>query len=425
MLTAIFISLASCRCDVFVMAPLDLMNNNQEPTYFDKFSNWCSQLKNGNIDGVMIDIWWGLVETSPRNYKWDGYNRVFKVMKEKNLKIIPVLSFHKCGGNVGDNVNIPIPSFVFSNQVKPYFVDRQNQINDEYISFSYDTIKVGDRTPLEMYRDFMLAFCQNFQEYLDSNTIVEIEVGLGPCGELRYPSYLLSRWTYPACGAFQSYDQQFKEYFKKDAAAAGHPEWNSPPTDTGDYYSYPGSSSFWSNGFKSDFGKFYQEWYAKQLIDHGSNVLRIAREVFTTTRLSAKISGIHWQFMTECRCAEATAGFYMSNGHDGYKDIVEMFKRHNVDVCFTCLEMTGQDQSAKSDPGALVNKILQVTKQVGLHFEGENALERYDWGAYNQILYWASQGLSAFTYLRMTDTLMNSYDNWNAFTNFANQMHNK
>ena len=34
------------------------------------------------------------------------------------------------------------------------------QTNNEYISFSYDSVKLGDRTPLEMYRDFMIKFVQ-------------------------------------------------------------------------------------------------------------------------------------------------------------------------------------------------------------------------------------------------------------------------
>lgn len=31
-------------------------------------------------------------------------------------------------------------------------------------------------------------------------------MGLGPCGELRYPAYRGDRWSYPGVGAFQCYD---------------------------------------------------------------------------------------------------------------------------------------------------------------------------------------------------------------------------
>ena len=38
------------------------------------------------------------------------------------------------------------------------------------------------------------------------STISSVEVGMGPAGELRYPSYQLSKWTFPGIGAFQCYD---------------------------------------------------------------------------------------------------------------------------------------------------------------------------------------------------------------------------
>lgn len=45
------------RCDVFVMAPLDVINEEGKPNYLNKFTKWCSQLKEGHVDGVMIDFW--------------------------------------------------------------------------------------------------------------------------------------------------------------------------------------------------------------------------------------------------------------------------------------------------------------------------------------------------------------------------------
>ena len=41
-------------------------------------------------------------------------------------------------------------------------------------------------------------------EFFLDGTITEIEVGLGACGELRYPSYPETRgWKYPGIGEFQ------------------------------------------------------------------------------------------------------------------------------------------------------------------------------------------------------------------------------
>lgn len=77
----------------------------------------------------------------------------------RGLKTIPVFSFHKCGGSVGDYVNIPIPNFVLEGGTKPYFVDASRHTENAYISFAYDNVKIGqnnERTSLEMY-SFLLS----------------------------------------------------------------------------------------------------------------------------------------------------------------------------------------------------------------------------------------------------------------------------
>lgn len=45
------------RCDVFDMTPLDVIDEEGKPSYINKFEKWCSQLKEGHVDGVMIDAW--------------------------------------------------------------------------------------------------------------------------------------------------------------------------------------------------------------------------------------------------------------------------------------------------------------------------------------------------------------------------------
>ena len=40
-------------------------------------------------------------------------------------------------------------------------------------------------------------------DFLDAGVIVDIEVGLGPAGEMRYPSYPQSQgWVFPGIGEF-------------------------------------------------------------------------------------------------------------------------------------------------------------------------------------------------------------------------------
>ncbi len=47
----------------------------------------------------------------------------------------------------------------------------------------------------------MSEFKENMDKYL-SGKITMIEVGLGPCGELRYPAYRIP-WSFPGVGEFQ------------------------------------------------------------------------------------------------------------------------------------------------------------------------------------------------------------------------------
>lgn len=58
--------------------------------------------------------------------------------------------------------------------------------------------------PLQVYFDYMRSFRVEFDEFFAEGIISEIEVGLGPCGELRYPSYPAQHgWKYPGIGEFQ------------------------------------------------------------------------------------------------------------------------------------------------------------------------------------------------------------------------------
>lgn len=55
-----------------------------------------------------------------------------------------------------------------------------------------------------MYSDYMTSFRDNMSDFLDAGTIIDVEVGLGPAGELRYPSYPETQgWKFPGIGEFQ------------------------------------------------------------------------------------------------------------------------------------------------------------------------------------------------------------------------------
>jgi len=397
------------------MAPLDLLNENQEFKDKNKIVSWLKKCQQGGIDGIMVDVWWGLTETSPKTYKFTGYIEFFNLCKQYGLKIVPVLSFHKCGDNVGDANYVPLPKFITSSPQSPFFMDMNGNVDDEYISFGFDNVAIRGRTPLQMYEDYMNAFKQAFSSFIQNKVISEIEVGLGPCGELRYPSYRqATHWSYPGCGTFQAFDSQMKSLLASMGSTAPTVNQNDTPLN----------QAYWQagrNGFDSNAGRQFAWNYHQILVDHGSAVLSRARKVFGTTRLSAKIAGLHWWYNTPAHCIETTGGFYNYLDYDGYRDILKVFKNNNVHLCFTCLELTGDDQY-KSDPPALVKQLINGAKSAGIDFEGENALPCYDPSSFGRIKAWVSQGLKVFTYLRLDDNLVKS-ENWNNLLNFVKQMH--
>jgi len=94
-------------------------------------------LKSAGVEGVMVDAWWGLVEKDgPLTYNWDGYAKLVQMVQKHGLKLQVVMSFHQCGGNVGDSCRyaqlypgLSFPSFpLFSSwDGKPVHIKKGNQ----------------------------------------------------------------------------------------------------------------------------------------------------------------------------------------------------------------------------------------------------------------------------------------------------------
>jgi hypothetical protein len=50
--------------------------------------NQLRTLKSINVDGVMVDCWWGIVEADgPQVYNWSGYKRLFQIVRDLKLKL--------------------------------------------------------------------------------------------------------------------------------------------------------------------------------------------------------------------------------------------------------------------------------------------------------------------------------------------------
>ena len=101
------------------------------------------QLREGGVDGVMVDVWWGIIELKgPKQYDWSAYRSLFKLVQECGLKLQTIMSFHQCGGNVGDVVYIPIPQWVLDvGEVDPdiFYTNRSGNRNKEYLTIGVDS----------------------------------------------------------------------------------------------------------------------------------------------------------------------------------------------------------------------------------------------------------------------------------------------
>ncbi|XP_010919815.1 beta-amylase 3, chloroplastic [Elaeis guineensis] len=428
----------SARVPVYVMLPLDTVSASGGLSRARALNASLMALRSAGVEGVMADVWWGLVEKDgPMHYNWEAYMELVKMVEKNGLKLQMVMSFHQCGGNVGDSCSIPLPPWVLEEMSKDpdiVYTDRSGRRNPEYISLGCDTLPVlRGRTPIQVYADFMRSFRERFSDYL-GDVIVEIQVGLGPCGELRYPSYPESNgtWRFPGIGEFQCYDKYMKASLQAAAIEIGQEGWGKGgPHDAGHYKQFPEDTGFFrrEGTWNSDYGKFFLEWYSGKLLEHGDRILASAEGIFrgTGAKLSGKVAGIHWHYRTRSHAAELTAGYYNTRYRDGYLPVAQMLAKRGVVLNFTCMEMKDEQQPshANCSPELLVQQVKKATKAAGAELAGENALERYDESAYSQVLATSRAdpgiGLSAFTYLRMNKKLFEG-ENWRNFVAFAKSM---
>ncbi|QDZ21837.1 beta-amylase [Chloropicon primus] len=461
---------------VYVMLPLDTVwrQEEQEGVYNPvlktpkKLNDALRKLREAGVTGVMVDVWWGMVEAdTPGRYNFDAYLELLKMAALNGLKVQAVMSFHAAGGNVGDNVNIPLPDWVLQvgqDQPDIFFTDASGHVNPECLSLGCDGEPVlRGRTPVQAYRDFVEAFLTTTEGYLGW-VVSEVTVGLGPAGEMRYPSYPEGdgRWRFPGIGEFQCYDAYMLADLKEKAKEVGHPEWgHGGPHDSGNYTKCPWETGFFhpQNGsYNTEYGNFFLEWYSDSLIDHGDRVLTSVSEVVRShnswsqqmavqflredgakmvraideVKVGIKIAGVHWWYKSISHAGELTAGYYNTRNRSGYRAIMEMLKKHGAVANFTAVEMRDCEQPdyAKCSPQGLLAQLQEEALEVGIPLSGENALQRYDKFALDQIEH-ASYGeetkescpqLKRLTFLRMGPSM---FDNWDAFESFVVRMNRR
>lgn len=106
--------------------------------------NQLKELKAADVDGVMVDVWWGIVEANgPKQYNWSSYRKLFGLAQRCGLRILAIMSFHQCGGNVGDVVFIPIPQWVLDvgdNDPDIFYTNISGNRNQECLSLGVDNL---------------------------------------------------------------------------------------------------------------------------------------------------------------------------------------------------------------------------------------------------------------------------------------------
>jgi beta-amylase len=91
---------------VFVMMPLDTVKKCGSALNRRKaVQASLAALKRAGVEGIMVDVWWGIAEAEgPGRYNFAGYMELMEMARKTGLKVQAVMSFHQCGGNVGDSV---------------------------------------------------------------------------------------------------------------------------------------------------------------------------------------------------------------------------------------------------------------------------------------------------------------------------------
>lgn len=368
--------------------------------------------KDTGIRAVTVDVWWGLVEKDgDQKFHWEYYDRIVMTIQEAGLHWVPIMSFHQCGGNVGDECNIPIPNWIWT--AYPDVMQENLKYQSEKDNFSNETVSLWmDNLVMKQYTEFMSEFEKHFGSKMDIVAMTdEINISLGPAGELRFPSYNShDGWHYPGRGYFQAYSKPARDDFRRFVVAKYNSldrinkAWNSqltdlsqigPPDDGNPQYGRA-SSFLGLNDYKyAQYGKDFIDWYHESLVEHGRRMLDAAttsfKGSFSGKALGIKMSGVHWQMMNNApqpRVAEITAGLIKTSdaydspvtGH-GYNDLMNMISsfrsRKKLYLYFTCLEMDDEpvnDPKSYSLAKTLVFWVAQAAEAAGVSIKGENAL---------------------------------------------------
>ena len=255
-------------------------------------------------------------------------------------------------------------------------------------------------------------------------------MGLGPDGELRYPSHHQLPTKSHGVGEFQCYDKNMLSILKQHAEASGNPLWGlAGPHDAPAYDQPPNSTNFFRDGgsWESSYGDFFLSWYSNQLITHGDHLLSLAASTFSDTRVTihGKIPLMHSWYKTRSHPSELTAGFYNTYKRDGYEAVAEIFAKNSCKIILPGMDLSDshQPQETLSSPELLLLQIMAACRKHGVKVSGQNSSASGAPGGFEQIKKNLSGDnvLDLFTYQRMGAYFF-SPEHFPSFTEFVRSL---
>ncbi|MFL9592131.1 family 14 glycosylhydrolase [Aeromonas schubertii] len=394
------------RKEFRVMGPLHLKVGNQRHLLseleWQRFEDEVAVLRRLGVTAISTDIWWGLVEgRQPGLFDWSYYDRLVELLERQQMRWVPILSFHQAGGNVNDDFTQTIPLWLWGALLarnpelgsvrELQYVSETGDASMEYLSLW------ADEWVLPYYRAFMEAFREHYQNR--AALMAEINVSLGPAGELRYPSYNAHDWgNYPNRGTLQCYSELARADWCRHLArryqdirvlnytfGTHHETFEAIPLPQADLL-------FENRAYQhSAWGREYLGWYHDALVSHGRRITDCALAVFdephwSRVPIGIKIPGIHWEIGDphQPRVAEITAGLlrpHPTMGPHNQREYVQLLdalvpaeQRGRVVVHFTCLEMQNRPYEGYSQAADLVGWFAAAAHELGIRLMGENAL---------------------------------------------------
>lgn len=370
---------------VYVLLPVDVVKRENVFVSRELYSVNFRALKAAHVDGVRVQVWWGVVEAKgSRQYDWSAYKMLFSLIQLHGLKLKVSLCFHQHGAKSIDSYMIPLPAWVLKTgegNANVFFPNKDAACSQEYLSFGVDNkVIVAGRSALKIYADFIKSFKDNMSSFIESGLITEVEVSLGSSGELRY---LSNRQSY------QCYDR----------------------------YLSSSNSELLAKGSSN----------STVLLDHANRMLQVSRMVFegSPVKLGTKLADL------DGHAVKFMLGHH-GPVHDRYKLLLRILAKYKfvLNVVHDVLEAgSGGHVALRSE--ALVREILTAASCEGVEVVLENAVPVYSRTAFDRILKLArpdgrisdsGRRLSGFTFSRLGQALMTE-NNWREFVWFVRRMH--